>query len=367
MNPIEEHQKDLPKIEKSYSKYKKRFYGQVVEWFWTKGSYHELLPYYFEQNNYSKGKKLKAEPSNKINCYRYGLNQHGKIIVAQRYYMNSISQYYETFYDYDKTKNEIHTYSFDYELKKNLFSEKKDIINFTIFKYENSLLKESLLIAKGGWNNFFFNYDNGKLIEQVIKQPSAEPSLQEITLVYRYDSKDNLVSIKKDNQYWFKKPNQSLDKLSKLVEDTLLKCIAEEVNTINPKDSLFCIFLSYSYENHIPPSIYICTAEDKQRLINEKSDIELIDQSMWNDPTDFKYHLDISANNEDDDVFRQFNQEISMLETPDEAVDLIIRVCLSLKKKVYELNLILEDDFSVTASDWDGNDFKKNFRIINEK
>lgn len=368
MNIILEYQKSLPKIEKSYSKFKKRFYGQVVEWFWTKGSYHELLPYYFEQNSYTRGKKLKAEPSNKINCYKYGLNQNGTIIVAQRYYMNGISQYYETFYDYDKIKDEIHTYSFDYELKKTLFSEKKDIINFTIFKYENFLLRESLLIAKGGWNNCYFNYDNGKLIEQVIKQPSPDPSLQEVTLVYGYDSKDNLVSIKNGNQYWFKKPNQSLKKLSKLVEETLLNCIIEELNNEKPKDSLFSIFLSYSYENHIPPSIYLCTTEDKERLLNEDSDIELIDQNMWNDPTDFKYQFDISARNEnDDDVFRQFNQEISMLDTPDEAINLIIHVCIGLKKKVCELDLILEDDFLVTASDWDGNDFKNNFKIINKK
>ena len=361
MEQIQKYREELILIEKSYNKLKKRFYKEVAEWFWTKGSYHELFPFFFEQNGHKKGKKLKEEPSNKMECYKYGVDANGRVIIAQRYYMVGVSKYYESFYDHHKNPEEIYIYNFDYEVTKSLLAEKREIISIEIFKYQASMVKEHILIAKQGWNNSLFEYGDQKLRKQIL----SGSSMGNITLTYIYNIQDELVAIKNGNAYWFKKLDRTFKKFSTMVEDRLLEWIEQTILKEEINESIFCIYLSYSYENHLPTGLFICTKEDKDKLMKVDTDgTELLDSKLWEDPTEFKYEFGISSG-DDLKLFDQFNQEISMRDKPDDAVELIVRASKRLKKKILGLDLNLEPDFIVVASDWDGDDLKENYKRIN--
>ena len=331
-----------------YPTLKTQIEAQVVRWFWAAGGMglFSLEPFYFEQNRFPKSKILKDDPKDTDNKYQYGVNKKDEIIVAHSY-IGCEGDYYEEFYFSEE--NQIISYHFD-------FSPKKKCINTKIFIYKDELL-QSIYSAfdNNTWSERTMYYEGNKLIRQEKKGIDYIDN----TLLYTYDMSGKLNSITNETGYVYYQKKDKKISYKALSEKAMERYYALLVPTIKAypvKEPLYCINLSFDYQNILPTRIGFGLESDRQKW-NETYG-ERVDRYLWN-TAEYAHIIDIEPNEEDAALFDLFNQETEMQEKSSAATKLLVACAKRLKEEWASLGIPSTNDFVIVVGDEEEFFFKK--------
>ena len=332
----------------NYPALKAQIEAQVVRWFWAAGGMglFSLEPFYFEQNRFPKSKILKEAPKDTDNKYQYGVNGKDEIIVAHSY-IGCEGDYYEEFYF--REENQIISYHFD-------FSPKKKCINTKIFIYKDELL-QSIYSAfdNNTWSERTMYYEGNKLIRQEKKGIDYIDNM----LLYTYDMSGKLNSITNETGYVYYQKKDKKISYKALSEKAMERYYALLVPTIKAypmKEPLYCINLSFDYQNILPTRIGFGLESDRQKW-NETYG-ERVDRYLWN-TAEYAHIIDIEPNEEDATLFDLFNQETEMQEKSSAATKLLVACAKRLKEECASLGIPSTDDFVIVVGDEEEFFFKK--------
>ena len=322
-----------------YPTLKTQIEAQVVRWFWAAGGvgYFSLEPFYFEQNRFPKSKILKEAPKDTDNKYQYGVNKKDEIIVAHSY-IGCEGDYYEEFYF--REENQIISYHFD-------FSPKKKCINTKIFIYKDGLLR-SIYSAfdNNTWSERTMYYEGNKLIRQEKKGLDYIDN----TLLYTYDMLGKLNSITNETGYVYYQKKDKKISYKALSEKAMERYYALLLPTIKAypiKEPLYCINLSFDYQNILPTRIGFGTESERQEYQKYGKEAK---HYLWN-TAEYAHTIDIEPNEEDAALFDLFNQETEMQEKSSAATKLLVACAKRLKEDWASLGIPSTDDFVVAVSD----------------
>ena len=336
----EQARKLYDQAQANYPKLKTQIEAQVVRWFWAAGGMglFSLEPFYFEQNRFPKSKILKEAPKDTDNKYQYGVNEKDEIIVAHSY-IGCEGDYYEEFYF--REENQIISYHFD-------FASKKKCINTKIFIYKDELL-QSIYSAfdNNTWSERTMYYEGNKLIRQEKKGIDYIDN----TLLYTYDMSGKLNGITSETGYVYYQKKDKKISYKALSEKAMERYYALLVPTIKAyiiKEPLYCINLSFDYQNILPTRIGFGLESDRQKW-NETYG-ERVDRYLWN-TAEYAHTIDIEPNEEDAALFDLFNQETEMQEKSSAATKLLVACAKRLKEDWASLGIPSTDDFVVVVSD----------------
>ena len=331
-----------------YPTLKTQIEAQVVRWFWAAGGMglFSLEPFYFEQNRFPKSKILKEAPKDTDNKYQYGVNGKDEIIVAHSY-IGCEGDYYEEFYF--REENQIISYHFD-------FASKKKCINTKIFIYKDELL-QSIYSAfdNNTWSERTMYYEGNKLIRQEKKGIDYIDN----TLLYTYDMSGKLNSITNETGYVYYQKKDKKISYKALSEKAMKRYYALLVPTIKAytiKEPLYCINLSFDYQNILPTRIGFGLESDRQKW-NETYG-ERVDRYLWN-TAEYAHTIDIEPNEEDATLFDLFNQETEMQEKSSVATKLLVACAKRLKEDWVSLGIPSTNDFVIVVGDEEEFFFKK--------
>ena len=344
----EQARKLYDQAQANYPALKAQIEAQVVCWFWAAGGMglFSLEPFYFEQNRFPKSKILKEAPKDTDNKYQYGVNGKDEIIVAHSY-IGCEGDYYEEFYF--REENQIISYHFD-------FASKKKCISTKIFIYKDELL-QSIYSAfdNNTWSERTMYYEGNKLIRQEKKGIDYIDN----TLLYTYDMLGKLNSITSETGYVYYQKKDKKISYKALSEKAMERYYALLVPTIKAypiKEPLYCINLSFDYQNILPTRIGFGLESDRQKW-NETYG-ERVDRYLWN-TAEYAHIIDIEPNEEDAALFDLFNQETEMQEKSCAATKLLVACAKRLKEEWASLGIPSTDDFVVVVSDEEEFFFKK--------
>ena len=344
----EQARKLYDQAQANYPALKAQIEAQVVRWFWAAGGMglFSLEPFYFEQNRFPKSKILKEAPKDTDNKYQYGVNGKDEIIVAHSY-IGCEGNYYEEFYF--REENQIISYHFD-------FASKKKCISTKIFIYKDGRL-QSIYSAfdNNTWSERTMYYEGNKLIRQEKKGLDYIDN----TLLYTYDMSGKLNSITSETGYvYYQKKDQKI-RYKALSEKAMERYYALLVSTIKAyiiKEPLYCINLSFDYQNILPTRIGFGLESDRQKW-NETYG-ERVDRYLWN-TAEYAHIIDIEPNEEDATLFDLFNQETEMQEKSSAATKLLVACAKRLKEECASLGIPSTDDFVIVVGDEEEFFFKK--------
>ena len=344
----EQARKLYEQAQADYTSLKTQIEAQVVRWFWAAGGMglFSLEPFYFEQNRFPKSKILKDDPKDSDNKYQYGVNEKDEIIVAHSY-IGCEGDYYEEFYF--REENQIISYHFD-------FSPKKKCINTKIFIYKNGLL-QSIYSAfdNNTWSERTMYYEGNKLIRQEKKGIDYIDN----TLLYTYDMSGKLNSITSETGYVYYKKKDKKISYKALSEKAMERYYALLVPTIRAypvKEPLYCINLSFDYQNILPTRIGFGLESNRQKW--KETYGERVDRYLWN-TSQYAHIIDIEPNEEDAALFDLFNQETEMQEKSSAATKLLVACAKRLKEDWASLGIPSTDDFVIVVGDEEEFFFKK--------
>ena len=344
----EQARKLYKQAQANYPALKAQIEAQVVRWFWAAGGMglFSLEPFYFEQNRFPKSKILKEAPKDTDNKYQYGVNGKDEIIVAHSY-IGCEGDYYEEFYF--REENQIISYHFD-------FASKKKCINTKIFIYKDELL-QSIYSAfdNNTWSERTMYYEGNKLIRQEKKGIDYIDN----TLLYTYDMSGKLNSITSETGYVYYQKKDKKISYKALSEKAMERYYALLVPTIKAypvKEPLYCINLSFDYQNILPTRIGFGLESDRQKW-NETYG-ERVDRYLWN-TAEYAHIIDIEPNEEDATLFDLFNQETEMQEKSSAATKLLVACAKRLKEDWVSLGIPSTNDFVIVVGDEEEFFFKK--------
>ena len=344
----EQARKLYDQAQADYPTLKTQIEAQVVRWFWAGGGMglFSLEPFYFEQNRFPKSKILKEAPKDTDNKYQYGVNGKDEIIVAHSY-IGCEGDYYEEFYF--REENQIISYHFD-------FASKKKCINTKIFIYKDGRL-QSIYSAfdNNTWSERTMYYEGNKLIRQEKKGIDYIDN----TLLYTYDMSGKLNSITNETGYVYYQKKDKKISYKALSEKAMERYYALLVPTIKAypiKEPLYCINLSFDYQNILPTRIGFGLESDRQKW-NETYG-ERVDRYLWN-TAEYAHIIDIEPNEEDATLFDLFNQETEMQEKSSAATKLLVACAKRLKEECASLGIPSTNDFVIVVGDEEEFFFKK--------
>ncbi len=353
METLKQLQQEFAEASQNYESIKKETEAKVIEWFWASDWLFSLEPYYFEENKFSKGRKLKEEPEEKENKFQYGIDNNGEIIV-ERQYTGLKDLYYETFIV--RNPNKIVSYRYDY-------GSQKININIKLFLYENSTLTTSYTIVKDGWVEYTYRYENGRLTSRLMQRISDNKPIPKRLFTYTYDELGILGSIQEGEHYWYKKPDKSLNyaKLSELASNKLFDVLRQTLASNPVDEKLFCIYIHYYHTDMFPPSIAYGTEVQRQEWMDEEGeDAKWI---IWN-PIDYEYVIEPELDSESQKLFKLFNQETELKNKENSAIKIMVECAKKLKDCLPEFHFNTTDDFILVVADYEQADLKKNFKQI---
>ena len=344
----EQARKLYDQAQANYPALKAQIEAQVVRWFWAAGGMglFSLEPFYFEQNRFPKSKILKEAPKDTDNKYQYGVNEKDEIIVAHSY-IGCEGDYYEQFYF--REKNQIISYHFD-------FASKKKCINTKIFIYKDELL-QSIYSAfdNNTWSERTMYYEGNKLIRQEKKGLDYIDN----TLLYTYDMLGKLNSITNETGYvYYQKKDKKISykALSEKAAERYYALLVPTIKAYPIKEPLYCINLSFDYQNILPTRIGFGLESDRQKW-NETYG-ERVDRYLWN-TAEYAHIIDIEPNEEDATLFDLFNQETEMQEKSSAATKLLVACAKRLKEECASLGIPSTNDFVIVVGDEEEFFFKK--------
>ena len=344
----EQARKLYDQAQANYPALKAQIEAQVVRWFWAGGGMglFSLEPFYFEQNRFPKSKILKEAPKDTDNKYQYGVNGKDEIIVAHSY-IGCEGDYYEEFYF--REENQIISYHFD-------FASKKKCINTKIFIYKDGRL-QSIYSAfdNNTWSERTMYYEGNKLIRQEKKGLDYIDN----TLLYTYDMLGKLNSITNETGYvYYQKKDKKISykALSEKAAERYYALLVPTIKAYPIKEPLYCINLSFDYQNILPTRIGFGLESDRQKW-NETYG-ERVDRYLWN-TAEYAHIIDIEPNEEDATLFDLFNQETEMQEKSSAATKLLVACAKRLKEDWVSLGIPSTNDFVIVVGDEEEFFFKK--------
>ena len=334
-----------------YPKLKTQIEAQVVRWFWAAGGVglFSLDPFYFEEHKFPKSKILKETPEKTDDKYLYGVNANDEIIV-ERSYTGFKGQCYETFYF--REDSQIISYHFDY-------SKEKKCLNTMIFIYKDGLL-QSIHSAydNNAWSERTMYYEGDKLIRQEEKGLDYYSNPIDNTLLYTYDMLGKLNSITSRTGYvWYQKKDKKISykALSEKAAERYYALLLPTIKAYPIKEPLYCINLSFDYQNILPTRIGFGTESERQEYQKYGKEAKYY---LWN-TAEYAHIIDIEPNEEDAALFDLFNQETEMQEKSCAATKLLVACAKRLKEEWASLGIASTNDFVVVVSDEEESFLKK--------
>ena len=351
---IEQARKLYKQAQADYPELKAQIESQVVRWFWAAGGMglFSLEPFYFEQNRFSKSKILKDAPEDSDNKYQYGVNDKDEIIVERRYTESKgkfKGQCYETFYF--RKENQIISYRFEY-------SEEKECDNVKIFIYKDGLLQYIYSAFEEHYSEETMYYEGNKLIQRKTKGLDYYSNPIDNTLLYTYDVLGKLNSITSGTGYvrYQKKDKKiSYKALSEKAAERYYALLVPAIKAYPVKEPLYCINLSFDYQNILPTRIGFGTESERQEYQKYGKEAK---HYLWN-TAEYAHTIDIEPNEEDAALFDLFNQETEMQEKSSAATKLLVACAKRLKEEWAPLGIPSIDDFVVVVSDEEESFLKK--------
>jgi len=347
----EQARKLYDQAQADYPTLKTQIEAQVVRWFWAAGGVglFSLEPFYFEQNRFSKSKILKDAPEDADNKYQYGVNEKDEIIV-ERNYTEFKGQCYETFYF--REDSQIISYRFEY-------SEEKECDNVKIFIYKDGLLQYIYSAFEENYSEETMYYEGNKLIRRETKGLDYYSNPIDNTLLYTYDVLGKLNSITNETGYvYYQKKDKKISykALSEKAAERYYALLVPTIKAYPIKEPLYCINLSFDYQNILPTRIGFGTESERQEW--KKTYGERVDRFLWN-TAEYTHTIDIEPNEEDAALFELFNQETEMQEKSSAATKLLVACAKRLKEEWVSLGIPSTNDFVVVVSDEEEIFFKK--------
>ena len=347
----EQARKLYDQAQADYPKLKTQIEAQVVRWFWASGGVglFSLEPFYFEQNHFSKSRILKDAPEDTDNKYQYGVNEKDEIIVERSY--NEFEGLYDEEF-YFREEKQIISYHFD-------SAPEKECINTRIFIYKDGLL-QSIHSAYNNntWSERTMYYEGNKLIRQEEKGLDYYSNPIDNTLLYTYDVLGKLNSITSGTGYvrYQKKDKKiSYKALSEKAAERYYALLVPAIKAYPVKEPLYCINLSFDYQNILPTRIGFGTESERQEYQKYGKEAK---HYLWN-TAEYAHTIDIEPNEEDATLFDLFNQETEMQEKSSAATKLLVACAKRLKEEWASLGIPSTDDFVVVVSDEEESFFKK--------
>ena len=333
-----------------YPTLKTQIEGQVVRWFWAAGGVglFSLEPFYFEQNRFSKSKILKEAPKDTDNKYQYGVNANDEIIV-ERSYTEFKGQCYETFYF--REDSQIISYRFEY-------SEEKECDNVKIFIYKDGLLQYIYSAFEEHYSEETMYYEGNKLIRRKTKGLDYYSNPIDNTLLYTYDMLGKINSITNETGYvYYQKKDKKISykELSEKAAERYYALLVPTIKAYPVKEPLYCINLSFDYQNILPTRIGFGTESERQEYQKYGKEAK---HYLWN-TAEYAHTIDIEPNEEDAALFDLFNQETEMQEKSSAATKLLVACAKRLKEEWASLGIPSTDDFVVVVSDEEESFLKK--------
>ena len=347
----EQARKLYDQAQADYPKLKAQIEAQVVRWFWVDGGVglFSLEPFYFEQNHFSKSRILKDAPEDTDNKYQYGVNEKDEIIVERSY--NEFEGLYDEEF-YFREEKQIISYHFD-------SAPEKECINTRIFIYKDGLL-QSIHSAYNNntWSERTMYYEGNKLIRQEEKGLDYYLNPIDNTLFYTYDILGKLNSITSGTGYvrYQKKDKKiSYKALSEKATERYYALLVPAIKAYPVKEPLYCINLSFDYQNILPTRIGFGTESERQEYQKYGKEAK---HYLWN-TAEYTHTIDIEPNEEDAALFDLFNQETEMQEKSSAATKLLVACAKRLKEDWASLGIPSTDDFVVVVSDEEESFLKK--------
>ena len=347
----EQARKLYDQAQADYPKLKTQIEAQVVRWFWASGGVglFSLEPFYFEQNHFSKSRILKDAPEDTDNKYQYGVNEKDEIIVERSY--NEFEGLYDEEF-YFREEKQIISYHFD-------SAPEKECINTRIFIYKDGLL-QSIHSAYNNntWSERTMYYEGNKLIRQEEKGLDYYSNPIDNTLLYTYDVLGKLNSITSGTGYvrYQKKDKKiSYKALSEKAAERYYALLVPAIKAYPVKEPLYCINLSFDYQNILPTRIGFGTESERQEYQKYGKEAK---HYLWN-TAEYAHTIDIEPNEEDAALFDLFNQETEMQERESAATKLLVACAKRLKEEWASLGIPSTDDFVVVVSDEEESFLKK--------
>ena len=333
-----------------YPTLKTQIEAQVVRWFWAAGGVglFSLEPFYFEQNRFSKSKILKDAPEDSDNKYQYGVNANDEIIV-ERSYTEFKGQCYETFYF--REDSQIISYRFEY-------SEEKECDNVKIFIYKDGLLQYIYSAFEEHYSEETMYYKGNKLIRRKTKGLDYYSNPIDNTLLYTYDMLGKLNSITNETGYvYYQKKDKKISykALSEKAAERYYALLVPSIKAYPVKEPLYCINLSFDYQNILPTRIGFGTESERQEYQKYGKEAK---HYLWN-TAEYAHIIDIEPNEENAALFDLFNQETEMQEKSSAATKLLVACAKRLKEEWASLGIPSTDDFVVVVSDIEDSFLKK--------
>ena len=351
----EQARKLYDQAQANYPALKAQIEAQVVRWFWAAGGVglFSLEPFYFEKNRFSKSKILKDAPEDSDNKYQYGVNDKDEIIIERDYPElkgKFKGECYETFYF--REENKIVSYHFEHSVE-------KECINTMIFIYKDGLL-QSIHSAydNNAWREKTMYYEGDKLIRQEEKGLDYYLKPIDNTLLYTYDMLGKLNSITSRTGYvWYQKKDKKISykALSEKAAERYYALLVPTIKAYPVKEPLYCINLSFDYQNILPTRIGFGTESERQEYQKYGKEAK---HYLWN-TAEYAHTIDIEPNEEDAALFDLFNQETEMQEKSIAATKLLVACAKRLKEEWASLGIPSTDDFVVVVSDEEESFLKK--------
>ena len=346
----EQARKLYEQAQADYTSLKTQIEAQVVRWFWAAGGVglFSLEPFYFEQNRFSKSKILKDAPEDSDNKYQYGVNANDEIIV-ERSYTEFKGQCYETFYF--REDSQIISYRFEY-------SEEKECDNVKIFIYKDGLLQYIYSAFEEHYSEETMYYEGNKLIRRKTKGLDYYSNPIDNTLLYTYDMLGKLNSITNETGYvYYQKKDKKISykALSEKAAERYYALLVPTIKAYPVKEPLYCINLSFDYQNILPTRIGFGTESERQEYQKYGKEAK---HYLWN-TAEYAHTIDIEPNEEDAALFDLFNQETEMQEKSSAATKLLVACAQRLKEEWASLGISSTDDFVVVVSDIEDSFLKK--------
>jgi hypothetical protein len=188
---IQDVRLELKNKEKEYNTIKELCESKIVNWQWATFDIFSLQPYFFERNNFKKGRLLKREPNILINKVKIGFDINSSIVVSQDYTKFKM-QFYENFYIYHN--DEVFGYRFSYH-------PEKDLISTEYAKYNNNKIIEFSRLGIYGYCHEKYIYEGNmttEIHEKLKGRYSKNEENRRLVLKYNDDTLEEIYSVTGD-------------------------------------------------------------------------------------------------------------------------------------------------------------------------
>ena len=350
---------------------------RAERWQWTDGPRYDPRPYFFQRQNLGRGRRLNGEPADKSDCWQYGFDAQGRVVIER--YFDLDDGVGETFFTYQDGQTEGVSYHRSAEGAPLLRNVTRSI-------YENGLLARYDLFTPETTPGQLYTgqlacryrehyaYQEGRLIRLRIVHLGGRKRFQEIVETFVYDPVGRLDYIHREDSeasdayiiYQRPIPGQTLSWLRETVKERLLVVVPRAAAAmLPPEDRLFCLALIYDLddENCLPPALMLGTDDARTMLIQDYGS-EVAD-FLW-DPDEFgRYGPPAFPIDEDDELLAEvsflLNQQLSFLNGWTMVRDLLNEVARDLMALDWSDYAAVTPDFVVYATDVEMEDFDDNF------